>query len=193
MSNEIELENLRLKIMDEINKRFEEVLHDLNENGSEFSRNIKLEILELRDNTKKEIEELWSWSKSQLLSIKQGQQMMYDPKDGLITIALRKVQEAVKMAQDSALCTIAAQKASEKAEMAADGAKQAVDKVWIAILLPVIGSAIIWLATQFWIAGPKQDALVKEMKAKLEQDAKNQVETIGMLNELKKELSGGLR
>jgi hypothetical protein len=173
-----------LKLSSDIDKRFSELIEELNSNGTEFSRNLKKELCEMKKRTEDEFKEVWSYMKSHLISIEHGQKMLYDPKEGLLTIALRKVEEAIKMARDAAQCTLGSKQASEKAESAAHKAEKAIDKVWKAILFPVVGSAILWFSAQFLLIGPKQDEVINELRNKIKQDAENQNRTETRMDKL---------
>lgn len=120
LSNDTDLENIRLRVMADVNERFAEVndqfdaiVKELDKNGTEFSRSLKAEIETMRKGVKKEMENVWSYLKSKLVSIEAGQKMLYDPKEGIMTKLLDKTEAAVKMARDSAECTAACQKAVE--------------------------------------------------------------------------------
>lgn len=184
---EQEMELLRLKIMEEVNLRFDELVTELNCNGSEYSRALSKELDEMKAKAKRDLDEVWSYVKSQLVSIEQGQKMLYDPKDGLLTKVLRKAEEAVRVAQDSARCTAAAQKAAERSEGFAKEANFYVRGsivVTIVAFLGIVGTEVyrvIDANSKAHVELQQQKAMVEALQKKLEQDDKNQVQTAKLL------------
>lgn len=187
---EQDLKLLRLRIMTEVNKRFDELLEELNANGSEFSRALKKEVERLEKETHDHIEEVYSYMKSKLVSIEAGQQMLYDPNDGLLTKILKKAEATVKMATDSAACTVEARKAAEDAR----GFVRSNILVNAGTLVAVIGLFVTMLIFVISFTAKMQEqltaqqAVVKAMEEKIRQDAGNQHETVAILKDLKVEL-----
>lgn len=185
--NEQELELVRLRIMADVDCRFETVMKELNMNGSEFSRALRKEMNSLRLNTEEKIKEVWSWVTSHLVSIEAGQKMLYDPKDGLIQKALNKVEAAVKMATDAAACTVEARKAADDAKLYIRANIFVTAVTFLGILVTVVGGYFAFIGkTRDEISN--QRAMVTALQEKLKQDADNQVETVQILKDLKIEL-----
>lgn len=190
------LELLRLQIMEEVNLKFDALMKDLNNDGSEFSRTLRRELTELKKNTTKEIEEVYNYISSKLVSIQTGQKLLYDPKDGILSKALSKVEVAVKMATDSAVCTTEAKKA---ADMSLKSAEEARDYIrtnifvtaltFLGILLTVIGG--VWYSIdRAKTDDVYQNRIVKALQDKIVQDATNQNRTEEIMNKLYKKLGG---
>jgi hypothetical protein len=159
-----EFETTRLKILNEVNEKFDEILTDLHQRGTEFSRSLAKEVEAMKANTTKEIEDIWSWAKSKLVSIEQGQKLFYDE---IFPKLMNKVGVAVDMAKDSATCTAAALKSVEKSEKFVNDSRK-----YILILMAGLFTALL----------PVSIASV----VKLFQDHNNQVETISYLKKLNK-------
>jgi len=104
---------VRLRILKEVNEKFDEVLQELNENGTEFARLLAKEVENMRVNTKKELENVWSFVKSKLVSIEQGQKLFYDEIFPKLT---NKIEVAISMARDSASCTAACLESNKEAK-----------------------------------------------------------------------------
>jgi hypothetical protein len=196
MIDEKDLELLRKEVMEEVDVRFNALIRELDEKGSEFSRSLAKDVEAMKKKAKEDIEELWSWSKSQLVSIEQGQRILYDPKDGLLAVALRKVSEAVKFAQDAALCTAASNQSADRAARAAEDTRAFVRTnifvtaiTFLGILITVVTFAVTY-SSKSKEESRDAKALIAAMNEKIEQDAANQRETVGLMNKLYRKLGG---
>lgn len=160
--NESQTENERLRILNEVNVKFNEVLDELNGKGTEFSRSLAKEIEAMKNTTAKELDNLWSWSKSKMVSIEQGQKLFYGD---IFPKLMNKVGAAVDMSRDSAMCTAAALKSVEKAEGFVKDSRKYILVLMtglFAVLLPLSIASIM----------------------KLVQDKNNQIETVSYLRQL---------
>lgn len=83
-----------------------------------------------------------------------------------------------------------AKEVAEEAKTAATGAKKALDRVWLSILIPSLAAMLGFYCTQLYVANPKQDKIIKELQNKITQDADNQKETIVMMKKLYQKLNG---
>lgn len=159
-----EFETVRLKIINEVNEKFDGILTDLHNKGTEYSRNLAKEVEVMKGNTTKEIDNIWSWSKSKLVSIEQSQKLFYEEIFPKLT---NKVVVAVDMARDSATCTAAALKSVERSEGFVKDSRK-----YILILMSGLFLALLPMSVASII--------------KLVQDHKNQVETVSYLKQLNK-------
>ena len=189
MENENEFELMRMRIMSDVNVRFDEVIKELNEKGTEYARRLKAEMAELKEKTKRDIEELLSWSKSHLLSIEQTHKTVYDPKDGIMTMALKKVELAVKMAVDAAECTAAARKAADDAKLYIRANIFVTAITFLGILVTVVGGYLAFIGkSQSEVRQGKE--MVDALQKKLIQDDQNQKQLMEalsvMMHDLKK-------
>lgn len=157
-----EMETARLKILNEVNEKFDEILTDLHQRGTEFSRSLAKEVETMKANTTREIEDIWSWSKSKLVSIEQGQKMFYDE---IFPKLMNKIEVAVGMSRDSATCTAAALKSVEHAEGFVKDSRK-----YILVLMTGLFLALLPMSVASII--------------KLVQDHNNQVETVSYLKKL---------
>lgn len=204
MAENVELQNMRLTIMNEVNEKFNEVnaqfdalIEELNRDGTEFSRALQKDIENMRKNIQKEMKEVWSYLKSKLVSIEAGQKMLYDPKDGIMTKVLNKADAAVTMARDSALCTANSKKAAENSETSAKEAKVYVRTnifvtalTFLGILITVVTFGVTYTG-KLTSDAENQKKMIKALNAKLVQDAANQKETVDMMEKLYKKLQEG--
>lgn len=197
MAEAVELHNLRLEIMAEVNakfleanEKFDEIIRDLDREGTEFSRSLKGEILEMKNKLKNEIENVWSYLKSKLVSIEAGQAMLYDPKDGIMTKVLNRVDAAVKMSRDAAQCTAGASKAAEDAAKSANETRIFVRTnifvtalTFLGILITVVSFGVSY-ASKLREDTHNQKAMIAALQEKITQDAANQQQTVNMLDKL---------
>jgi len=190
------LELLRMQIMEDVNTKFDALLKGLNDSGSEFSRSLKRELIELKKSTAKEIAEVYDYVSSKLVSIETGQKLLYDPKDGILTKALSKVEVAVRMATDSAVCTAEAKKASERSESSSKESRDYIRTnifvtalTFLGILVTVIG--VVWyVMDRAKIDDTNQSKIIKALQDKIVQDANNQQRTEIIMNRLYSKLGG---
>lgn len=192
LSNDTDLENIRLRVMAEVNDKFEEVneqfdaiVKELDKNGTEFSRALKAEIQTMREGVKEEMKNVWSYLKSKLVSIETGQKMLYDPKEGIMTKLLEKTQAAVKMARDSAECTAACQKALEESKDYLEK-QEAKHLVEVDTYKKFVGDSRLYMLIFIVSIVGASLAGIGLGVAKLIQDHNNQVETVTYLKSLDK-------
>jgi hypothetical protein len=181
---ENEIENMRLRLMAEVNERFDEIVRDLNDNGTEFARSLEQEIESMRESTKKEFKNIWSYMKSKLVSIEQGQKLFYDD---IFPKILSKVEVAVKMARDAALCTVEARKSADDARVYLRASIIVIVVAFIGIVGTTVWNGISQggkLKTQV----DNQGKMITALNDKLRQDADNQTETVKILEKLHKTL-----
>lgn len=186
---EKDYENIRLKIMSEVNEKFDELANDFNDNGTEFSRALKTQIENERENTKKEIENIWSYTKSKLVSIEQGQKLFYDD---IFPKIINKVEVAVKMSRDAALCTVEARKSADDARVYL----RASIIVIVVAFIGIVGTTVwngISQGGKLKAQVDNQGEMITALKDKLKQDADNQSETVEMLMKLHKTLEKKLK
>lgn len=165
-----ELENIRLNLITEMNDKFDEVLKDLNENGTEYSRMLKKDLDVMRENATRDFEEIWSFTKSKLVSVEQGQKLFYE---NIFPRLMNKIELAVKMARDSAQCT------SESFDTVKDAKKEFDDRLKLAEAF-VRDSRVLLM----WFFVTVAVAVLSVGGAKLYQDWINQNQTVNYLNKL---------
>lgn len=182
---ENEIENMRLRLMAEVNERFDEIVRDLNDNGTEFARSLEKEIVVMRNSVKKEVENVWSYLKSKLVSIETGQKMLYDPKDGIMTKILGKVDMAVKMARDSAACTAACTETLKESKRLINDKDDQHEREVETYKNFVRDSRLYMLIFIVTIAAATLGGLGLGV-AKIIQDHNNQVQTVSYLDSLNK-------
>jgi len=192
-----QIQNMRLTIMSEVNEKlaeanaqFDEIVSALDKEGTEFARQLKNDITHMREGVKNEIENVWSYMKSKLVSIEAGQHMLYNSKDGLLKKALDKVDMAVKMSRDAAECTTGAKEAAETAKGAADEAKTFIRTIifvtaitFLGILITVVTFGVNY-SSKITRDTTNQDKMIEALNEKIVQDKKNQKETIEMMEKL---------
>lgn len=197
MAESMELKNLRLEIMAEVNQKiteafnqFDEITRELDKDGTEFSRSLKAEIEEMKKSLKSELENVWSYLKSKLVSIEAGQKMLYDPQNGIMTKVLNKVEAAIKMSRDAAMCTAEANKAAENAAKSADDTRIFVRTnifvtaiTFLGILITVVTFGVSYTEKLRDDAKAQKD-MIAAMQEKITQDAANQQETVSMMKKL---------
>jgi hypothetical protein len=184
-----EIELLRLKVMEDVASKFDALIKVFNENGSEFSRALKNEMIILKRETEKQVDEIYSYIASQLVSIQAGQKMLYDPRDGLLTKALNKVEMAVKMSTDAAACTVEARKAANDAALYIRANIFVTAITFLGILVTVVGGYFVFLEKNSE-DDKNQNTMIIALQEKIKQDANNQRETITMMQKLYKKLGG---
>lgn len=165
-----ELENIRLNLITEMNDKFDEILKDLNENGTEYSRMLKKDLDVMRENATRDFEEIWSFTKSKLVSVEQGQKLFYE---NIFPRLMNKIELAVKMARDSAQCT------SESFDTVKDAKKEFDDRLKLAEAF-VRDSRVLLM----WFFVTVAVAVLSVGGAKLYQDWINQNQTVNYLNKL---------
>lgn len=204
MGESQEMQNLRLTIMAEVNEKigeandqFDAIIKELDREGTEFARALKVEIESMKRGVKEELENVWSYLKSKLVSIEAGQKMLYDPKDGIMTKVLNKVDAAVKLSRDAALCTANANQAAENASGSAKEAKIFVRTnifvtalTFLGILVSVVTFGVSYTG-KLREDAENQKKMIAALHEKLVQDAANQKETVTMMEKLYKKLGKG--
>jgi len=174
----------------EANAQFDEIANALDKEGTEFSRQLKNDIVHMREGVKSDIENVWSYMKSKLVSIEAGQHMLYNSKDGLLKKALDKVDMAVKMSRDAAGCTTGAMEAAKAATGAADEARIFIRTnifvtaiTFLGILVTVVTFGINY-SNKINKDTTNQDKMIHALNEKIVQDKNNQKETIEMMKQL---------
>ena len=183
------LELLRMQIMEDVNLKFDSLMVGLNSNGSEFSRSLKRELNELKKETTKEIAEVYDYVSSKLVSIQTGQKLLYDPKDGILTKALNKVEVAVRMATDAAVCTTEARKSADESRDYIRTNIFVTALTFLGILVTVIGG-VWYVMDRAKIDDVNQGKVIKALQDKIVQDAHNQERTELIMNKLYTKLGG---
>ena len=92
-SHDQEFEIQRLRIMEEVGTRFDDLVKELNERGTEFSREMRVEMAADIDRIRKEAAEILYKTKS----LDQAIKLIMNEKDGLLHQALAKVEDAVSL------------------------------------------------------------------------------------------------
>jgi hypothetical protein len=117
VSIEIQLENAKLKILAEMNEKIDETVSELNDKGTEFARRLAAEIKTEKEKVATELEELWSFTKSKLISIEAGQKLFHQE---IVPNLMNKMEVTVGMARDAAAYTAQSGKDAKRAERAAE-------------------------------------------------------------------------
>jgi hypothetical protein len=185
-----ELQNLRLRIMAEVNEKvkeindqFDEIISGLDKDGTEFARSLKAEIVGMKKGVKKEMENVWSYLKSKLVSIEAGQKMLYDPGEGIMSKTLEKAEMAVKMARDSAACTAACLKAVEGTQDHIDKQDEK-HKEEVGVYKSFVKDSRLYMLIFIVSIATASLAGIGLGVAKLIQDHNNQVQTVSYLKSL---------
>lgn len=171
MTTETAIENARLRIMGEMNKRFDEVLSELHQRGTEYSRRLATEIENDRERVTKELEDIWSYSKSKLISIEAGQKMFYEE---ILPKLLEKIDITVGMTRDAAghaaqvvKTGITMEKEARRAEKAAHRAENALHAGnWqTAGIIIAISLAVLTGGFKLWQDWKNQNQTIAYLKA----------------------------
>jgi len=202
----IEIKLMELK--NEFDGYFRRIIKELDEKGTEYSRSLKSELSSMKEKAKLEMDEIWSYVKSHLISIEHGQNILYDPKDGILTVILKKAEQAIKFAGESAECTAEAahaardaEAAAAKTELSSKAAADAADDVKrysrasiFVTATTFVGIVITVLTLYLTIANRAKDELKNQetmiiaLHDKLQQDSENQKQTVEIMEKLYKTL-----
>jgi hypothetical protein len=96
--------------------------------------------------------------------------------------------DAVRYTAECREAASISKEAAEMAKTAAIKAESAISKVWLSILIPSIAAVLGFYLTQVFVMNPKQDRIITELQQKLQQDEKNQDQTVDIMKELGKKL-----
>jgi hypothetical protein len=99
-------------------------------------------------------------------------------------LILTYYHDAVRYTAECREAAVVAKEAAEKAKTASEKAADAVSKVWLSILIPSVAAVLGFYLTQIFVMNPKQDRIINELQQKLQQDEKNQNQTIEMMEKL---------
>ncbi len=193
-----ELEVFKFEMCEIMEKKFNNLILELNKNGSEYSRFLNHDFLNFKEKTKTSIDEVYNWIRSKLISIEQGQQLLNNDKDGLINRTLRQAEAAVKLAADSAENTAKASLATAEAREclkksieinSANSNKNIVVLIFgfIGFIIPVTFGFINLIITAK-ASDKNQKDIIAQLEIKIQQDRENQAE---MIKHLKKLEGGG--
>jgi hypothetical protein len=182
--SEQDYEGLKARMMIDVDRRLDELVIDMNSKGTEYSRCLSDRMEQIRKDVQREIGEVWSFTKSKLISIETWHNFF---NNDIFPRLERKIGEAVKMAESASCNTIISRDAAKEAKKSVDQARFFLATTIITLAVALIG---IVGTSVYKIVSDKQDqgAMILALQEKIHQDALNQRETVNYLKELEKAL-----
>jgi hypothetical protein len=182
--SEQDYEGLKARMMIDVDRRLDELVIDMNSKGTEYSRCLSDRMEQIRKDVQREIGEVWSFTKSKLISIETWHNFF---NNDIFPRLERKIGEAVKMAESASCNTIISRDAAKEAKKSVDQAR-----IFLATTIITLAVALIGIVgtSVYKIVSDKQDqgAMILALQEKIHQDALNQLETVNYLKELEKAL-----
>lgn len=167
-------ENDDLKMYKDINNKFDDLIKEFNERGTEFSRRLADKVMGEKKYLNSKLQEWQDWreehiseQKSDLISIKQGQNIFLNE---IFPNIKNKVDASIKVATQSCVESNEARKSADRAE---DNTRDS-RKLVITLIVGLIMSILTIGIPSF---------------LKLAQDKNNQTETVEYLKKLSESLS----